>query len=499
MTPTFEDRIIRGVPWAALSFGASKAITVATTFVLARLLLPSDFGVVALAVLALGALSVLGNLGLSGALVLRLDLDERGKGTVLSLMLVTSLLLAVVVVLVAPLAGLVFDEPRLPQVLRVLALAVLPAGITWFYEAVMQRELEFRSRFVAQAVQSCTFAGVSIGTALAGLGLWSLVAGQVVSVVLYAGTLLSVTPQRVRPAFDRHAARTVMTTGRAFLAQGGLAFLKQNTDYVVVGSVLGTAPLGFYSVAYRMGELPFWGIADPVARVTFPGFARMRAQGDDVAPAFLAVLQSVALLACPLGALLSGAADPFTRALFGDRWLPMIAPLTVLGIWGALRPVHATVGWLFNALGMASLLARVSAVTLSALVPALVMAATFGNTTFVALALLAEIFVASLTLGILAARRLSISVADQWIVLRPVAFGAIAAWGVSRLVAVWSTDLPQLLRLAAAAGLGALAYLAVVVALDRTVLRRSVRQLRRMAGASRGASHPVAGDGPSPG
>lgn len=499
MTPTFEDRAIRGVPWAAVSFGASKAITVATTFVLARLLSPSDFGVVALATLAIGALSVFGNLGLSGALVLRLDLDERGKGTVLSLMLAMSVLQAVVVVAVAPLAAAVFDEPQLRNVLMVLALFVLTSGLTWFYEAVMQRELEFRSRFVAQAAQSCTFAFVSIGTAFGGFGIWSLVAGQVSSVVVYAATLLVVTPQRVRPAFDRDAARAVAATGRAFMAQGGLAFLKQNTDYVVVGRILGTAPLGFYSVAYRMGELPFWAVADPVARVTFPAFARMRVRGDDVAPAFLAVLQSVALLACPLGVLLSGAADPFTRALFGDRWLPMIAPLTVLGLWGALRPVHATVGWLFNAVGMASLLAKVSAVTLTLLVPALVVAATFGNTTVVALALLSEMVVAWLTISVLAATRLGIGVADQWRVLRPVAVGALAAWVVSRLVAIGSTNLPELLRLGAAVGLGALAYLVVVVALDRPVLRRSAHQLRRMAGAPRGATRHVASDASSTG
>lgn len=493
VTPRLEDRVIRGVPWATLSFGAGKVISVATTFVLARLLAPADFGVVALALLAVGVLTVVGNLGLSGVLVLRVDLDERGKGTVLSLMLAMSVVLAVAVVLFAPLAASIFEEPRLRSVLVVLALFVLPSGVTWFYEAIIQRELEFRSRFVAQAVQSCTFAVVSVGSAVAGLGVWSLVAGQVASVTVYAAVLLAVTPERVRPAFDRGQARAIVAAGRGFLAQGGLAFLKQNTDYIVVGRLLGAAPLGFYSVAYRLGELPFSGIADPVARVTFPAFARMRARDEEVTPAFLSVLQAVALVACPLGVILSGAADPFTRAVLGERWLPLVAPLTVLGLWGALRPVHGTIGWLFNALGQASLLAEVSAATLTLLVPGLVVAATFGGTTAVALALLAEMVAATFALVVLASTRLGISLTHQWRVLRPVAVAAPVAWLGSRLVAEGSSHLPEWARLGASAGSGALAYLLVVVALDRTVLRRSARQLRRMGGgAARGVD--TAGD-----
>ena len=296
-------------------------------------------------------------------------------------------------------------------------------------------------------------------------------------------------PDRVRPAFDREAARDLVVVGRAFMLQGGLAFLKQNTDYIAVGRMLGTGPLGFYSVGYRLSELPYLGIADPVAKVTFPAFVGMRARGHDVKQPFLSVLQAVALVTCPLGVILSGAADPFTRALFGERWLPMVMPLTVLGLWGALRPVHATIGWLFNSLGMAGLLARVSACTLSLLIPGVFLSATLGGVTAVALTLLAEMIVASVALSVLAGRRLDIGVADQWRVLRPIAAGSLVAWGASRLVGASSTSLPQMIRLAGAGGAGVLAYVLVISALDRSVLRRSLRQIRRMAGRT-----PAAGE-----
>lgn len=480
MTTRFDDRAIRGVPWAALSFGANKVITLGTTFVLARLLAPADFGVVALALLTIGVLTVFGNLGLSGALILRQDLDARGKGTVLTLMVTSSALMALLTFVGAPAVAWGFEEPRLEAVLMALALAVLPSGVTWFYEGVMQREMEFRSRFVAQAVQSCSFAAVGIGAAVSGAGVWSLVAAQVVSTIFYAVALLVVTPERVRLSFDPPAARAVGAMGSAFMAQGGLAFLKQNVDYLAVGRVLGASPLGLYSVGYRLAELPYWAIADPVAKVTFPAFAKMRARGEDVTVPFLSALQAVALVSCPVGILLSGAADPFTRAILGERWLPMIAPLTVLGLWGAVRPVHGTIGWLFNSVGMASLLARVSAATLLFLVPAIFVAAGLGGITAVAGALLIEMLVASVALAVLAERRLGITVRSQWKILRSVIAGSAVAWITSRTVSVTSGVLPDVVRLVAAAGLGAVAYVLVVMVLDRGVLRRSLRQVRRM-------------------
>lgn len=480
MTPRLDDRAIRGVPWVALTFGANKVITVATTLVLARLLAPSDFGVIALATLTIGLLTTFGNLGLGNALILRRDLDRRGKGTALSLMLILSGVIGGLIAALAPLAEKVFDAAGLRDVLTVLTLFVLPSGITWFYEALMQRALEFRSRFLAQTVQSCSLAAVSIGAAAAGLGVWSMVAGQVVSVSLYALALVLVSPDRVRPAWDQEAARGLIAAGRGFMFQGGLAFLKQNTDYMVVGRVLGTGPLGFYAVAYRLSELPYWGIVDPVAKVTFPAFAQMQARGDDLRQAFLSVLQSVVLVSCPLGVILSGAADPFTRAVFGERWVPMAAPLAVLGLWGGIRPIPSTIGWLFNSVGMAAVLAKVSAATLLILIPGLVLSATLGGITAVAVTLLTETVAASAMLSLLAQRRLGISVVDQWRVLRPAVAGSFAGWVVSRLVAVSSTSAPDVLRLAGAATLGACAYVLVVVTLDGAAPRRSLQQIRRM-------------------
>ena len=244
---------------------------------------------------------------------------------------------------------------------------------TWFYSTMLQRELEFKRRFRCQLAQSITFAVVAISTASAGAGYWSLVAGQLASTLVFAIALATAAPYRVRPTFERATAMATLREGRGFLAQSGLAFIESNSDSLTVGGFLGSAQLGFYSMAYRVGELPYWGVTEPVATVTFPGFARMRRRGESVTASFLSVLRLVTLVACPMGILLSATAEVFTLTVFGSEWLPMAGVLAILGIWGTLNHTEASIGWLMNSVGRAGLNAGISAATLPAFVTATVL------------------------------------------------------------------------------------------------------------------------------
>lgn len=475
-----EERAVRGAPWTVFAFASSKLLAVATTIVLARILTPADFGIVLLAALAIGTLSIFSDLGLGGTLVVRQDLDVVAKGTILTLMLGMGAAIAVLVAAASPLVAQLFDEPRLGPILAVLSTTVAFGGLTLFYETVMQRELEFAGRFKALLAQGLAYTIVSLSTAAAGAGVWSLVAGQIAATIVYSAALLRLTPYRIRPAFDRTAARDAVRGGRGFLAQGGLAFLELNVDYAAVGRLLGAAQLGFYSMAFRLSELPYWAITEPVAKVTFPGFARMRRRGESVTAAFLGVLRLVTLVACPLGVLLSATAEPFTHALFGDTWLPMIAPLTVMGIWGTVNHFEATLGWLFNSVGGAGLNARISAVAVVPLLVGVLLAAKLGDLETVALVMLGHALASLLIHAVLADRRMLIPLADQWMAVRPVLGGAAAAWVTARVTVELTSNAPSSVSLAVSIVAGLAAYAGTVSVLERGILIRAAGQLRRV-------------------
>jgi PST family polysaccharide transporter len=473
--------ITHSVPWTFVTFGATKMLSLLTTIALARLLNPADFGLMALAVLAFGALGLFQDLGLGATLVLRQDFSEREMGTILSLLIVTAICVAVLVTALSPLAASFFDEPRLTSILPILSTSSLFSTVAWFYESMMQREMEFKRRFVGQMSLALGFTVISIPLAVGGAGIWALVVGQVGSTVIYSATYLLIAPHRIRPSFSIATAREVFVSGRGFLGQGMLAWLSENVDYLVVGRLLGSAQLGVYSMAYRLSELTHFGIADPVAKVTFPAFAKRRLQGEDITETYLAALRLVALTACVIGAILSGAAAPFTLAVFGNHWLAMIGPLSVLGIWSAVVPIEVTMGWLLNSTGHAGSVGILTGVVMVFAVPALILTAGISATA-VSFVILGQALAMIPLTSHLAHRRLGLNLFKHLGAVLPIAIAAAVAWLVARLLANATDDLGSLVSLIVSAVPAFCAYVATVALIDRTTFGLALRTARRLLG-----------------
>lgn len=486
-----DPRAVRGVSWTLLTYSINKGISLVTTMILARLLSPSDFGIVALAALVIGAIGVFNDLGLGGAMIVRQDLEERDKGTIQTMMLATATAAALLIVAMAPIAAALLDEPELELVLAVMAITLPLGSVGWFYETLMQRQLDFRRRFIAQGCQNCGYAVLALSLASLDAGVWSIVVAFVAGTGIYSGVLVALSPTRVKPRWDKAVGRDVFRTGRGFLAQGGLSFVKHNADYMAVGTVLGPAQLGYYAMSYRLCELPYLAIADPVARVTFPEFARTYHRGESVRETYLTVLRLIAVVTAPFGLLLSGAADPFVEAILGEKWTPMTGPLATLAIWAAVRPVETTIGSLLNSLGQAGLLGIITAGWLAPLIPGVILAAQYGGTTAVAWVMLADVVVSLVTLSYVVHRRLGVSINLQWSAIRPVALAAPLTWAASRVVAVATEDVAPGVALAASAAAGLCAYVALLAALDRRALTVALRQIGRTMGRGRSRSSPA--------
>lgn len=474
-----EARAVRGVVWTLLSYGGSKAISLLAMLLLTRLLMPADFGVVALALLVIGFVNLFKDLGLGATIVLRQDLGRTELGTLFTLMMGFFVLTTAVVVGLAPLTALTFREPRLTAVLAALSLSILLSSVGWFYDCLQQRELEFRNRFWAQLALSTVTWGTSVGLAVGGFGVWSLVLGQVAGAVAFSVTQLVLSPYRVRPALDRTVARDALNTGRGFMLQGTITFLQENSAFFAVGRMLNTTQVGFFSMSYRLSELPYMAVADPVAKATFPGFARMRHRGEDVTDAYLASIRIVAITATPLALILSACSGAFTRGVLGEEWAAMAGVLLVMGLWGAARPLQATLGWFLNAVGQVNLQARIVTVLLVPLVPAVFVAAALGGLTAVAWVMLADVVVSLSVFAYYAGQRTGVPLRSQWIALRPVLLASGPCWLAAYLVAgAAEPAVGSIPALAAGVLAGVAAYLAALVLAERKVLRVTLAQVR---------------------
>jgi O-antigen/teichoic acid export membrane protein len=474
-----DEKAVRGIPWTISTYGATKVVTVLSTVVLARLLVPSDFGLFALAALGTSLLSIFNGNWLGATLIVRSDMDDRARGTVITLLLAAGALMAAALAAVAPLAAEVFGQPRLQGILFLFSGVLLFSGVNWFYEMVMQKEFEFRKRFASQVARTVGFAGTAVTLAALGAGVWSLAIGYVVGHVANGIVLFSLAPYRVRPAFERQRARQIVRDSRGFLGQELAQFFEQNTDYIAISQIMGPTQLGYYSMAYRQAELPYYSIADPVATVTFPAFARMRQQGQDLTHSFLTALRMVALLTCPIGVILSGAAGPFSEAVFGPKWLPMAGPLTVLGIWAVARPLQVTFGRFLNSLGAAWLYGRISTVGLAPFAVATVLAAKFGGISAVAGVLLAYMAIIAVLLMRVVDRRAGIPLASQWRVLRPLLLASAIGWLAARGAADFLEGAGATVAFGAAVVASLAAYAGTLRLGDPDIFRTAMRQGRR--------------------
>jgi PST family polysaccharide transporter len=484
-----ETKAIRGIPWAFLT-AAGKLGPLATTIVLARLLVPSDFGLVTLGYLVVVSVGFFVDLGLSSSVVLRSAADRERDATAFAVMIGGGVVVALLTIAASPVVASVFDQPRLDAVLAVMAGSLVLSPVSWFYDAILQRELLFRSRFAVQLLQVLAYASTSIPFAVAGAGVWSIVAGQLTSAAAQAAAAFALSPYRVRPTLLRGHVREVLQAGYGFAAQGGLLFLRQNLDYYAVGFFLGAKQLGLYSVAYRLGEIPAGAVSEPVASVTFPAFARMRQRGEDIRRPYLSSFRSVALATGALGVVISGAAEPLVLTFLGHKWEGTIGPLTVFGLWAIVRSLESTVGWLLNSIGRTELVALTILVSLIPLLPALALAADHAGTTAVAVVMLADKVLSVAILLYYARRWAHVAWASHARALAPILLGAALGWPACFLVAESLEATSPALALGAAAVAGLLAYAAGVSAADRRALPAAGGQVLRALGRRPEAAEP---------
>lgn len=476
---TIKIRAARSVVWTVLGYGAQRGVLFLSTLVLAHLLHPADFGVVAIASTVIAASSVLRDLGLGDTLIQRPQLDRRAQGTVLTLMLLAGLLMALILAGLAPLLARFFHDARLTGVLLALAPILALGGLYGFYDSVLQRELQYRSRTFVIVCQSGLYVIISIGLAVAGLGVWSLVVAQLVSLSVTAVLLLRLAwPYAVRPRLERAAAREILRAGRAFLVGGAVDFTRQNTDYISIGRFLSTVQLSFYFSAFRICETVGGAMADAFTRISFSSFSRLRAQGVDVSGHYLSTLRLVGLVSCPIGVILSAVAGPFVRVAYGSQWLPMIPVLSVLGVWIAVRVLENVLAWLLISTGQTGLAVRATTLSYGVLLPSVVAAASLSGIVAVAVVMLSYQTVTGLAFAWLLDRRGGLSLANQARTLRPILISCLPAWIAGRAVAELVS--PAGLALPLAAGAAGAAYAASLAICGPGLLTWGLRQTRRV-------------------
>jgi PST family polysaccharide transporter len=483
--PGLGARTLRGAGWAYASYVAGRVLVLVTTVILARLLSPQEFGLVALALVFTALLATVKDLGVTQSLIVDHGDGEARASTACAFTIAAAILLWAVTAALGPVAAAFFDEPRLTVMLAVLGANFPLRALGATHYALAQRRLDFKARAAAETAEVLVRGATGMALALAGVGAYSLVVGYLAgSVALTAALWLRVPFRPSRREMRREHLSSLVRLGGTLTAVDVIAAFNSQVDNLFVGRVLGAGALGLYAIAFRLPELLIRNLALVAGQVLYPGFAALDRAA--LGRGFVVALRLTAAVALPVSVGLAVMAEPFVRALFGEQWLGAVDAMRVLAVFGLATALNVPAGSAYKATGRAGTLLMLSIPRGLALVGALLL---FAGEGIVAVALCQTVtsLVAAVAATLLASRLLDVrNAAFVHALWAPVVAAAVLAGvllGVDAVLDSWAA-------LAAGVALGVSAYVGTMalIAPDVVATARGLRGAGRPAPAPDGAS-----------
>ncbi|MBI4572086.1 MAG: MOP flippase family protein [candidate division NC10 bacterium] len=462
-----------GMTWLGLSQVGLHLIAVATSLTLARLLTPAQFGIAAMATVAVGIVSTVANLGLPTAIVHRETLTETHLDSAFWTLLGWGTVLWVGVALLSPALAAFYQAPAVTGLMTLHAGTLFLAAAAAVPNGLLVRAMDFRRLAWIELGAGLTAAGVSIVLALDGWGSWSLIWGPVAGSLMAAGAAWAWSGWRPRARAEREALRDLLSYGLDLSGFTILNYLRTNVDYLLVGRWLGAEALGVYTKAYELVTLPQSKLVPVVTRVLFPAFSRMQDDPTRLRQAYVKLNAYVALMSVPLLLGLALVAPELVPLLFGGQWTGAILPTQILCAAGLLYANGTTVGVVLFSQGRTRLALRIAVWGLAGITACVAAGSRFG-VAGVAWGIVAYATLAFPVVQHLTNRVIGLPMRDLLRGLHPAAVSG-ALMGAAVLIARWVvTDFAPWLRLLLLVGFGATVYLGAL----RVAFREHFNEVR---------------------
>lgn len=347
------SRARTAVLWRCVSHGCALGLQMVVSIVLARLLMPKDFGIVAMALVAGGLVSLFSSLGMEQALVQRKDLKPAHLASAFWGSLLLAAVLCVLLVVLALHVAAFFKEPRMAPVLQVISLSLLIAPFGVLPRSLLQRQLDFRRRFVADMLGNLAYAGVGIGMALKGYGYWSLAGAQLASSFVATVSICAITGylSPLRPSLE--SFKDLAGFGVGVTGTNLFSYMAQQIDYLVVGRWLTAEALGLYTRAFTLAHFPLAGVSAALFPVLLPTFVHLQDDPVRAREMFSKTITAIAYAAFPMLALLGVSAPELVPFVFGPQWIGAVVPTQIMCLAGMMRAINNPAGALVLAFGKA--------------------------------------------------------------------------------------------------------------------------------------------------
>lgn len=369
--PSFGARVRSALIWRSGAQIITQLLSWASTLAVIRILDPSDYGLFAMTQAVIAFLTFLNGYGLVSALVQSETIDTQRLRQALGIMLLLNGGLAILQLSLAPLAADYYGQPVVADMLRVQAVIYLSTPFITLPEVVMGRSLDFRKPAYVTFLSGIVAAGVAIGGALAGWGVWTLVWAPIAGFYVKAVGYFFATRFFIWPSFNFKGAGPTLWFAVSLLGSQLFFLIQSQADVFIGGRVLPPHELGLYAEALFLTQIFVSKFVPPINEVTFPIYARMQADRERVAAALCKAIKLVLLVACPLYLGMAVTAEPLVLTILGPKWAKMADFVAILALAMPFLALQVMFPPMCNAVGRPGLGARI------ALLGALIMPAAF--------------------------------------------------------------------------------------------------------------------------
>lgn len=472
-------KAVRGTFWSYLSYASGKLLNFVSTLILARLLVPEQFGLVAYCTIAIQYLDILNSAGIESALIARKDKIEEAANSAFVANVIFGIASFGLAWVAAPGIASFFKTPEITPLFRLLAIVLPISGLGLVPYTMILRGLRFRTKLIPDIAGSLSKGLTSIILALLGYGPWSLIWGQILGAVITV--ILSWIVANWRPSwvFDGQVTREVLAFGGHIILINLAGQLRNNVDYIIVGRVLGATLLGIYTLAYRIPELVIRSMNLVVERVAFPLLSQIQSDTETLRSIYFDYIRYIALFSFSIGFGLALTAQLFVETFLSEKWLHAIAPMALVSIAIAISSIGYVPGVLYKAINRPEILNRLSLIKIPIIFFIVWYTARWGIVSVAA----GQILFACISLlleGYMVSRIIEFRMREMWQALVPAIICSVSMVTVVSFVQIIFSP-SGLTGLILVVLVGASAFVGTLGLVDRNLMSRAYGALRNAA------------------
>jgi PST family polysaccharide transporter len=351
MIKNIRQRTLSGLGWSGAAQILGTGFQFGISVILARLLSPRDFGLIGMVLVFTRFASSLSEMGLGDSLVQQRAVTDRQLNTVFWVNVAAGTILTILFGLTAPLIARFYQEPVLHLLSATVALNLILSSLNVVQNALLVKSLNFRTKFWVESVSISISGIVGIAMAFCGAGVWSLVGQSMTSTAIQVAVMWRLSSWRPKFSFDGSAFKDLIHFGGNLMGSRILHYWGKNIDKLLIGRLLGSSPLGIYTIAEKLMRLSLSNVTDITSAVMFPALSAMQAEIESVKRAYLRATRMIALLTFPMMIGLIILAEPLILTVYGEKWQEAVGIVQVVCFSGMAQSIYFTGGWLFLSQG----------------------------------------------------------------------------------------------------------------------------------------------------